>query len=414
MAQGELITDVCIVGAGPAGITASLKLSQAGISFILIEKENFPRNKVCGDGLSGNALMAIKRIDPILSTALHESGLGNPSWGTRFISPNLKSVLVGFGKEELPYPPGYVIRRRDLDAFLLNHLKKLNPDAVLEGTEVISATRKDGRVVLETAGDKNTISCNLLLVATGTILVAFRDVIPDLPPAISQGLGIRAYFENISGFGKDNAIEIHFLKELLPCYLWIFPLGNGAANVGLALPTDRVREEKIVLKDLLAKLLEKYSYLKARFSKAEMQGKVEAYRLAFYHGKIPVSADNVMLLGDAARLVDPFTGEGIGNAMVSGLVAADVAKNVIGPGDFSLKKLSEYDRSLYEKLGKDLALGLRLRDLAVNKRLINLVVGKASRSSKTREALRDVIFGLGSMKELGKPMFFAKLVLGLE
>lgn len=413
MPGGDLHTDICIAGAGPAGLAAALALSKKGFPFVLADKDSFPRDKICGDGFGGKGLAALKRIDPESWQAFHESGTGFPSFGAKFVSPNLKETVLGFSREQLQHPPGYVVRRKDLDGFLLQRVKDLQYGTVLESNRILSAAQAANGITLATAAG-GTIRCKLLLLATGAHSRAFAGICPHTAGSDGTGLGIRAYYGNIAGFGAENAIEIHFLKELLPCYLWIFPLGNGIANVGLALPADRISKKKIVLKELLNELLEKYPSLRERFARASLLVPPQAQPLAFYNGKIPVSGDRFLCLGDAARLTDPFTGEGIGNAMVSGMAAAEVAAKAVGSGDFSLNALKEYDRLLYSKLDKDLELGLRLRDLARNSRLINLVVGKASKSQKVRDALRDVLFGMNTMQELSQPMFYAKLLLGID
>lgn len=306
------------------------------------------------------------------------------------------------------------MRRQDLDHLLLEEASRFPGAEIIQGMPIRQIAREDGGFVLSNPERGFKLGCRLLLFAAGYEAGLIRQLMPSAPAPANEGLGIRAYFAGISGLDEDRLIEIHFLKELLPCYLWIFPLGDGKANVGLALPLETVRKKKIILKNLMSGLLEDDPHLSKRFKQATMLGKAEAHRLSFYQGRVPVSGEGFLLMGDAARLVDPFTGEGIGNAMLSGILAAETAGRAIGTGDFSTGGLMDYDKNLYDELEKELTLGLRLQDLAKNAMLLNLVIGRASRSKKVMDLLRDVLFGMNSMKDLGKPLFYAKLMFGLE
>lgn len=413
MNHGGRKTGICILGAGPAGIAAAMRLSRRGIPFTLLEKEMFPRSKVCGDGLSGKSLVMLKNLDENLVRSLHDSGLGQPSWGVKFISPNLRSVTLGFHDKQPEIPAGYVVQRADLDHFLMRELKKVSTGEIIQGVPVSQVSRTGEGFRLASTVKGFGLECRLLLVATGYVPGLVRTIDPAYPSSVNDGLGIRTYFEGVEGIDDLHPIEIHFLKELLPCYLWIFPLGQGRANVGLAMLSSLAKKNKVVQKNMLFQILEGYPYLKKRFRHARSDGKVEAHRLPFHQGTIPVSGDHYMLLGDAARIVDPFTGEGISNALLSGMIAADLACGALKSQDFSSGYLQEYDRQLYSRTGKELSLGMRLQDLAKNAMLLNLVIGRASRSPKIRDALRETLFGMNAMGELEKPMFYVKLMLGI-
>ena len=190
--------------------------------------------------------------------------------------------------------------------------------------------------------------------------------------------------------------------------------GDGLSGKSLALPMKLVIEKKVSLQKLLPDLIGKYPHLSRRFERAVMAGKPRAQRLPFYEGRQPVSSDHCMLLGDAARIVDPFTGEGIANAMLSGMLAAETAGKAVNALDFSESTLNAYDNLLYAKLEKELTLAMRLQKLAANAWLINLLIGRASKNKKIRYLLKDIVFGVNAMKELGKPIFYVKLMLGME
>ncbi len=245
---------------------------------------------------------------------------------------------------------------------------------------------------------------------------ADRSLISQLDPAYpdhaGEGIGVRGYFDHVGGSDQQYAIEIHFLKELLPWYLWIFPFADGSANVGLALPEALAEKNERSLKELLFYLIEKYPHLKERFKNAKLNGKIAANRLPFYTGPSRIAGDNYLLLGDAARLIDPFTGEGIGNAMASGYMAAEIASECLKSNDFSALSTQNYQQKIYEKLGPELALGLRLQSLARRKYLLNLVIGRASRNEKTRDLIAEMLYSSEAKGKLKNRLFYLKLILG--
>ena len=151
-----------------------------------------------------------------------------------------------------------------------------------------------------------------------------------------------------------------------------------------------------------------------RFSQASLKGKLEAHRLPVYaSGGCPVAGDGFMLIGDAARLIDPFTGEGIGNAMVSGFKAAETASKCYKNGDFSFKYTGEYENEIREKLYPELDLSLKLQNLARKQRLLNLVIGKASKDEKLRDLMSDMLYSTYTKSKLNHPWFYLKLLTGI-
>jgi flavin-dependent dehydrogenase len=166
------------------------------------------------------------------------------------------------------------------------------------------------------------------------------------------------------------------------------------------------------LKELLFHLINKYPHLKSRFAGSALNGKIEAARLPFYNRQCQIAGDNFLLLGDAARLIDPFTGEGIGNAMLSGVIAAENATECIASSDFSENSTKNYQDIIYRKLGQELELSLRLQRLAKSRRLLNLVIGKASGNEKLRQAISEMLYNDKAKNKLKNPLFYLKLLTG--
>jgi geranylgeranyl reductase family protein len=412
--EGQIHSDITILGAGPAGITAALQLGKDGISCLLIDAAQFPKDKVCGDGLSGKVLKTLGMIEPEYPVDLGRQPFVTPSLAVRFVSPKLHMAEIPFHSDNPALPPGFVCKRRDFDHYILQKALKWSsvnfmPNTVIEKIDKIA----DSFILTDRTG-KIQIRTRLLLLATGSHRTAIRSGFPDYPPVSGEGIGVRAYFENVKGSDQNHAIEIHFLKELLPWYFWIFPFNDGSANVGLALPMNLARKNPLSLKELLTSTLEKYSTLQERFAGSKISGKIEAHRLPYFTGRQSISGDQFMLLGDAACLIDPFTGEGISHAMISGYLAAKNARICLEEGDFSARSTLKYEADVYKKLGPELELGMRLQQLASRPRLLNLVIGKASKSEKVRNMLEEMLQSMNTKGKLSQPMFYIKLALGIN
>jgi len=406
-------SDIAIIGAGPAGITAAIALAKKGIPSLLIDKHQFPRQKICGDGLSGKVVSLLNRLHPGYTKELYASGLVTGSWAARFYSPNLKMIELSFQTGDPEIPPGFICHRFDFDHFMLKKALDYKEIKFLGGFKATRILREQDFIRIENEEGTMVAETRLALFAAGANRKLINQLDPSFPSASEEGIGVRAYFEHVTGSDEKYAIEIHFLKELLPWYLWIFPFSDGSANVGLALPESLARKNDMSLKALLDHLIQSYPHLKNRFQNAKLAGTIEAGRLAYYTGPCPVAGDGYLLLGDAARLTDPFTGEGIGNAMTSGVYAAETASLCLDKGDFSAKSTINYQQLIESRLVPELKLGLKLQSLARRQNLLNLVIGRASRNEKTRQLISEMLYNQDVKMKLSKPEFYVKILLGI-
>ena len=226
--------------------------------------------------------------------------------------------------------------------------------------------------------------------------------------------GIRAYFENVQGLDPEGFIELIFLRELLPGYLWIFPLPGGRANVGLGLRSDMVRDRRVDLKSRLRTLLAEHPRLKDRFKGATNTGGIQGLGLPLASRRRVLSGDGYLLVGDAGHLIDPFTGEGISHAMISGSHAGEVAAEVLvrtreRPDQILL---GEYDVRVWRRLGKELSISTKLQRLAAFPWLFDLVVDRAAKNPVLAETISSMFNDLDMRARLRSPSFYAKLLFG--
>jgi flavin-dependent dehydrogenase len=209
---------------------------------------------------------------------------------------------------------------------------------------------------------------------------------------------------------KENYIELHFLKEFLPGYFWIFPLPNGEANVGVGVRSDVVKKSKMNLKKEMLELIQAHPAFKNRFAEAELIGDIKGFGLPLGSKQRPLSGNRYMLVGDAASLIDPFTGEGISNAMISGMKAAETVISNIDQPDFNASSLSIYDKSVYRRLGPELKLSTHFLRALNYPWLFNFVVRKANKNRTLRETMCCMFESVDLRKKLRNPIFYFKFL----
>lgn len=173
---------------------------------------------------------------------------------------------------------------------------------------------------------------------------------------------------------------------------------------------DKMQKRKINLKKAFEQVMEQNAGIKKRFQAAEQVGGVKLFGLPLGSKKRKLSGDNFLLCGDAGQLIDPFTGEGIGNAMMSGLFAAQQVKRSISNKDFSAGFMAQDHKELYGRLWDELQLSYRMQQLVNYPSLFNLVVRKANRNKLLQETISCMFEDLDMRERLKNPLFYARLL----
>lgn len=362
--------DVIVVGAGPAGSTVAAYLARAGHEVLVLEKTSFPREKVCGDGLTPRAVKELVALG--VPTREEDGWIRNQ--GLRIIGGGLRLQLPWPELSSFP-DHGLVRPRLDFDETLARHAAASGAK-ILERTNVTGPVLDDatGRVVGVTArpvdeqgrrvGDEVTYRAPVVVAADGvsarlalSLGIAKRD---DRP----LGVAVRTYYR--SPRHDDDWLESWLelwdgepnRSNLLPGYGWVFGVGDGTSNVGLGILNSSGAFGNVDYKDLLrrwvATMPPEWGY-----TDENMTQPVRGAALPMGFNRTPHYTRGLLLVGDAGGMVNPFNGEGIAYAMESGRIAADVLTQALArpAGEAREKALAGYPVAMKQALGGYYTLG---------------------------------------------------------
>ncbi|MBS3060661.1 MAG: geranylgeranyl reductase family protein [DPANN group archaeon] len=378
--------DVVIIGAGPGGSAAALYAAKKGLKAVLVDKAKFPRDKTCGDGISGKSMRVLKELG---LTSLIEQKEHSKMRGVIFSGPN--GQLLDLVAKDVPYC-GYVVRREVFDNTLFQEASKVTEamqetsfkDLVFDGDQVkgVIVTTKDNEDI--------QLNCKVVIAADGALTPVGRRLGKERMPEDHVMVGIRGYYKGINN--NTDRIEIHFLESLIPGYFWIFPTQNpGEANIGLCIIEKYSKQRKINIRNEVNRVIKEETLFKERFVNAELVSEMRGWNLPLGSLKSKKVYNGALLIGDAANLIDPITGEGIGNALLTAKFAIDAIADAIETGDFSERGLKSYDEMIEKEIWPELKLNTRLTKLGRSKFLMNLFFNKASKDPKMAEMLSQTL-----------------------
>ncbi|WP_131787708.1 geranylgeranyl reductase family protein [Protofrankia symbiont of Coriaria ruscifolia] len=417
--------DVIVVGAGPGGSTAACHLARTGLDVVLLEKTRFPREKVCGDGLTPRAVRSLiemgidtgtgadvgagtdnstgihDRDDPpghpghagSLAEAGEARAVGEARDGSGWARNRGLRVIGGGLRLELPWPElanwpdyGLVRPRLDFDELLARHAEKagarLREETTVTGPildertgRVTGVQAKAGR-----GGQPLVFHAPLVIAADGnsarmalSLNIRRRE---DRP----LGVAVRQYYR--SPRTHDNYLESHLelwegkpgASRLLPGYGWIFGVGDGTSNVGLGMLNTTSAFQNTDYKDLLRRWLNglppEWGY-----TEENATGPVRGGALPMAFNRAPHYRDGLLLVGDAGGVVNPFNGEGIAYAMESGRLAAEVTVQALArsQGPSRERALQAYPNVLRQRYGGYYTLGRVFVELIGNPTVMRTV-----------------------------------------
>ncbi len=380
--------DVIIVGAGPAGSATAAYLAMAGLDVLLLEKATFPREKVCGDGLTPRAVRELITL-----------GIPTPEEDGWIKNHGLR-IVGGGHRLQLPWPDlasfppyGLVRTRHDFDDILAKH-------AVKHGARLLEATNVTGPVLDDRTGSIIGVRAKAMDVdgrPTGEELTYYAPLVvaadgnsSRLSMAMNRprredrplGVAVRTYYT--SPRHDDDYLESWLelwsngddgQRKLLPGYGWIFGVGDGTSNVGLGILNTSAAFGNVDYKDILKRWVDTLPP-EWTFNDETMTGPVRGAVLPMGFNRQPHYDKGLLLVGDAGGMVNPFNGEGIAYAMESGRLAAEViAQGFARQTDAGREKvLQSYPTVMKDALGGYYTLGRGFATMIGNPEIMRLAV----------------------------------------
>jgi geranylgeranyl reductase family protein len=312
--------DVVIAGGGPAGSSTAYWLARQGLGVLILDKAEFPREKVCGDGVAPRAVRNLYKM------GLQEQldGRFNKFHGFRFAGAG-KAVVENRIPDTPRFPDhGYIIRRVDLDKILLDHARSHGAE-VWEGCRVTGPLVERGRVVGVRAlrgGEEVDLTAKVTVGADGPHSTLGKKMGLLVNDPIYLGISIRQYFEGVTDIG--DYLEVYPEKAISPGSGWVFPVSrDGVANVGVGAMLYHINRDGINLHRFFETLIHDTEHVAPKMRNAKPIGPLRGALLRVGLGGSKVECPGMLLVGDAASVTNPVSGEGITYALETGEMAAD-------------------------------------------------------------------------------------------
>jgi menaquinone-9 beta-reductase len=324
--------DVLVVGAGPAGAACAQWLARAGVDVVLVDQHDFPRDKVCGDGLIPDAHHALERLGVYAEVMAEARQL-----------PSLACVGPRGGRVEVPGRVAMLPRlvlddivcRAAVRAGARLHTPWRFEAPLMDGEQVVGARLKRGDTTVD-------VSARWVVLATGALpqpLLAAGMCTRRAP----SGIGLRAYVKNDAMVERIRTLEVVWDKRTAPGYGWIFPAPDGRFNIGVGIgntsaadDTTTAKLKDVNLRQVFDSFCEFHEPARELMRTGTLEGGIKGAPLRFsLTGARPAKA-GLLVTGEAAGSTYAFTGEGIGKALETGMLAAEALLAVPGgvaPGD---------------------------------------------------------------------------------
>ena len=435
--------DIIVVGGGPGGSAAAGYAALAGHRVLLLEKSVYPRDKICGDAVGGKSLKHVSElgVKPMIEKIPH-----NRVTGIIFSSANGQSIHCSLPEEEIENKEaGYALPRKEFDYLMFKRAVELvlqNGGAIIQDFNVIDVNvdDKDAKKIIGVTGiiggkksgnEPLTFTAPLTIGAGGYTCPVAKTITEKcnnepMRDDIHYCGAYREYWVDVGGCEGDKVpIEIHFIEEVIPGYWWVFPVGvndegKTIVNVGIGMVINEMNKQSVKLKKLQKWVIEEHPVFSKRFKNATMiKGSGKGHQLPF--GSPRKNAPSfqprrsamagAICVGDAASLVDPFSGEGVGNALVSSKMAISHFDREKHKDGFPSEQADAYMVELWDALGPELTNSFKMQKMVRKTWLMNWLIKKANKKPALKDMLEQSLSSKEAQEEMKSTWNILKLLL---
>jgi geranylgeranyl reductase family protein len=405
----DKVHDVVVVGAGPGGSAAAHYLAKGGLDVLLLDRAEFPRDKTCGDGLTPRALGVLQDmgiLDRVRGFAFQINGI--ELYGTR------GGEMVAPIPQNEHYPNHLLIAPRfRLDEIIFQ--RAVESGAQFQGNIQVRGAEQyadHAEVHASHQGKEVCMAGRIVVLAVGSNLGLLNKMgFVNRSPGLI--LAVRGYYEGLRGL--HDRVQVHFDQVPLPGYAWVFPLSETRANVGIGFWKDRMPWKKLPPSPKIAfdRFLAHNPQMKAMMANASLEGQVKGFPLRVDFTRSKTCDRHILLVGESAGLVSPFTGEGIDFALESGRLAAGFIQERFNSGDFSPASLLEYDALLRAHFQRLFVFLTRIRRLYLNPFIMDRAIMATNQFPDMKELLAKILVSQEDAASLVTFPVMRKVLLGV-
>jgi flavin-dependent dehydrogenase len=395
-------TQICIVGAGPAGLSVAMNLNKLGVDCVLIDKEQFPRDKVCGDSFNGQVTHLLNRLDPNYLKEMEEQGIILKNWDYAIADQENRNLRMTFDQSATPR---LLAKRIDFDEFLMNKIRQMPHVTVMENVDITSVKHVSDGSIVTSRDNKTQVKAEMIIGASGETSRFYHEITQKPIRNGDAYIYTRAYFKNVDILPTESMGVHIFYKPMIMLYTSILP--GGIVTVEVGIKQTESKRYNVNLRERLFEILDTYEPLKDRFKNAALVGKTVGTSIQLSYKRPKRSGKRFLLAGAAVQSMHPLIGYGVAHAMAAGEIAAQVAAEAVAKQDFSEAFLSKYDKLVKKKMGSEIILNRMITFIFDHPKILlpmMFTIGKQ---------LSGILTEKGFSTEFLKPSFYLKRLSGV-